>query len=106
MPDFKALFDAVPGLYLVLDPNLRVVAVTDAYAQATMIRRNDIIGMHVFDLFPDNPCDPSADGVRNLRASFNQVIQSRQPDALMVQRYDVRKPDWKVAGLRSATGAR
>ena len=37
--DFKALFESAPGLYLVLDPNLRIVAASDAYLQATLIRR-------------------------------------------------------------------
>ncbi len=37
--DFRALFEAAPGLFLVLDPELRIVAVSDAYLDATMIRR-------------------------------------------------------------------
>jgi len=38
-PDFQALFEAAPGSYLVLDPGLRVVAVSDAYLRATMTER-------------------------------------------------------------------
>ena len=30
-PDFRALFEAVPGLYLVLSPTFTIVAVSDAY---------------------------------------------------------------------------
>ena len=92
-PNFKTLFEALPGLYLVLDRNLRIVAVTDAYAKATMTDREHIIGRHIFELFPDNPDDPSADGVRNLFASFNRVLQSHTADAMVVQKYDVRKPE-------------
>jgi PAS domain-containing protein len=29
--DFRALFEAVPGLYLVLRPDFTIVAVSDAY---------------------------------------------------------------------------
>ena len=41
-PDFRALFEHAPGLYLVLDPGLVIVAVTDAYAAATMTARDDV----------------------------------------------------------------
>jgi hypothetical protein len=67
-PDFEALFASLLGLYMVLDPNLRVVAATDAYLQATMTRRAGIVGRHVFEVFPDNPDDPSADAVCNSAA--------------------------------------
>ena len=98
-PNFKTLFEALPGLYLVLDRNLRIVAVTDAYAKATMTDREHIIGRHIFELFPDNPDDPSADGVRNLFASFNRVLQSHTADAMVVQKYDVRKPESEGGGF-------
>jgi PAS domain S-box-containing protein len=98
-PDFKALFEALPGLYLILDPDLRIRAVTDAYAKATLIRREHIIGRHIFELFPDNPEDPSADGVRNLLASFNRVLRSHAADAMVVQKYDVRRPESEGGGF-------
>ncbi|QWV91703.1 PAS domain-containing protein [Geomonas oryzisoli] len=92
-PDFKKLFEKAPGLYLVLDPQLRAVAATDAYLEATLTTREGIIGKHIFEIFPDNPDDPSADSVRNSRASFNRVVQTRQPDTIGLQRHDVRRPD-------------
>ena len=39
MPDFRVLFESVPGLYLVLTPDLRIAAVSDAYLRATQIDR-------------------------------------------------------------------
>lgn len=59
-PDFRVVFESLPGLYLVLDPDLRIVAVSDAYAQATMTKREEILGRGIFDVFPDNPADPQA----------------------------------------------
>src|SRR5688572_4898114 len=91
--DFRALFEATPGLYLVLRGDLTIVAVTDAYLRATMTTRCDIVGQHIFDVFPDNPSDQSATGVSNLRASLERVIASRRADAMAVQKYDVRKPE-------------
>ena len=100
MPDFKALFEATPGLYLVLTPpGFRIVAVSDAYLRATMTERAAILGRGLFEVFPDNPDDPAADGVRNLRASLERVVQLRRPDTMSVQKYDIRKPDSEGGGF-------
>jgi signal transduction histidine kinase len=98
-PDFRALFEAAPGLYLVLDPELRIVAASDAYLGATMTRRDQIIGRGIFEVFPDNPEDPEATGVRNLSASLNRVRQKRVPDAMAVQKYDIQKPPEEGGGF-------
>ncbi len=91
-PDFRTLFESAPGLYLVLTPDLRIVAVSNAYLHATMTTREEIMGRGLFEVFPDNPEDPAADGVRNLRASLDRVLQTRAGDAMAVQKYDVRRP--------------
>jgi PAS domain S-box-containing protein len=92
-PDFKALFEAVLGRYLVLTPTLRIVAASDAYLRATMTVRDDIVGRDLFEVFPDNPGDPGATGETNLRTSLARVRQFRMPDAMAIQKYDVRRPD-------------
>ena len=98
-PDFQALFQSAPGLYLVLAPDLAILAVTDAYLHATMTKREDILGRGVFDVFPDNPNDPSATGVRNLRTSLQRVLQDKTSDAMAVQKYDIRKPESEGGGF-------
>ena len=98
-PDYQSLFESGPALYLVLDPDLRIVAVSDAYGTATMTRREDILGRGIFDVFPDNPEDPQADGVRNLTASLQRVLQPRAGDAMRVQKYDIRKPEADGGGF-------
>jgi signal transduction histidine kinase/ActR/RegA family two-component response regulator len=98
-PDFRALFEAAPGLYLVLDPEFRIVAVSGAYLEATMTRREDILGRDIFDVFPDNPEDPAATGVANLRASLERVRQHRAPDTMAVQKYDIRRPSAEGGGF-------
>jgi len=90
-PDFRRLFEGAPGLYLVLDPQLTIVAVTNAYLTATMTTREDILGRNVFEAFPDNPDDPDATGVADLTASFDRVRSELRPDTLPVQHYDVRR---------------
>src|ERR1700754_3909238 len=91
--DHRALFEAAPGAYLVLSPELTILAASDAYLQATMTARAAIVGRPLFDVFPDNPDDPSADGVANLRASLGRVLALRRPDRMGIQRYDIRRPE-------------
>jgi hypothetical protein len=91
--DFGAIFEATPGANLVLSPDLDIVivAVSDDYLSATMTQRRDIVDRPLFDVFPDNPADPSADGVSNLRASLERVMASGRSDTMKVQRYDIRR---------------
>jgi len=98
-PDFRVLFESAPGLYLVLDRSLRIVAVSDAYLHATMTAREQIVGRGVFEVFPDNPDDPSATGVANLNASLARVLAERRPDTMAVQKYDIRQPDAEGGGF-------
>ena len=93
--DFKRLFEAAPGLSLVLlpnDPTYTIIGVSNAYADATFTRREDIVGRGVFDVFPDNPDDRHATGVNNLHASLRRVLATRAADAMAVQKYDIRRP--------------
>src|SRR5437870_512376 len=98
-PDFRALFEAAPGLYLVLDPDLCIVAVSDAYLAATMTKRDEIIGRGIFDVFPDNPDDPAATGESNLRTSLERVRRHCVVDTMAVQKYDIRRPAEEGGGF-------
>jgi PAS domain S-box-containing protein len=91
--DFRVLFESAPGSYLALDPDLTIVAVSNAYAAATMTRRDALVGQHLFTAFPDNPDDPEAEGVVNLKASLDRVCRERVVDVMPVQKYDIRRPD-------------
>lgn len=90
---FRALFESLPGLYLVLKPDFTIVAVSDAYLRATMTKREEIMGRGLFDVFPDNPGDPAATGTAKLRASLDRVLLGAAADPMAIQRYDVRRPD-------------
>ena len=91
-PDFRALFESAPGLYLVLDLDLRIVAATEAYLVARTTKRKRSVGRDVFDVFPDNPDDPTANGVVNLRESLERVRETCVPDTMAVQKHQGRRP--------------
>ncbi|MBK6263811.1 PAS domain-containing protein [Marivirga sp. S37H4] len=91
--DFAHLFDSLPGLYLILSKDLTIITANKAYTRATMTNKEDIVGRGMFDVFPDNPEDESADGVSNLSKSLQSVIKNKMPHTMAVQKYDVKRPD-------------
>ncbi len=98
-PDFRLLFESVPGLYLVLTADFTIAGVSNAYLEATKTQRDAIIGRGLFEIFPDNPDDPAATGARNLRESLERVVKTRAGDAMAVQKYDIRLPESEGGGF-------
>jgi PAS domain S-box-containing protein len=98
-PDFRRIFEASPGCYLVLATDLTIVASSDAYLRATMTRRAEILGRNLFDVFPDNPDDPEATGVANLRASLGRVLAEKRAHVMTIQKYDIRRPESAGGGF-------
>jgi len=91
--ELRSLFESLPGLFLVLNPDLTIVTASEAYLNATMTKREEIVGRGIFEVFPDNPEDITASGVSNLRTSLDRVRQNGVADTMSIQRYDVRRPD-------------
>jgi signal transduction histidine kinase len=87
--DYERLFQAAPAPRLILAPDLTIVAVNRAYLAATVQQPEALLGKSLFDAFPDNPADPSADGVQNLRGSLERVLATGKPDSMALQRYDI-----------------
>jgi PAS fold len=67
-----------------------VISSNLAYLRATLKNHASIAGHNMFEVFPDNPGDPMADGVRNPSTSLRDVLRTRQPHRMARQRYDVR----------------
>jgi len=100
--DFRRLFESAPGLYLVVRPDtpaFTIVAVSQSYLDATGTAREPILGRGIFELFPDDPDHPRPSGPRDLRASLDRVVMNRVPDAMVVQKYDVARPQLEGGGF-------
>jgi signal transduction histidine kinase len=90
--DYKAVFNATVAPLLVLTPDFVIVAANDSYLRVTGRTRADLLGQHVFTVFPPNPDaanDPHAQGVEALRASLSRVVATGRLDTMALQRYDV-----------------
>jgi len=93
--DYQRLFESAPDCYLIVLPDAKftIVEATEAYAQVTQTKREQILGKGVFEIFPDNPNDPKATGVANITASFNRVITQKAPDQMVAIKYDIPLKD-------------
>ncbi|MFD6277362.1 PP2C family protein-serine/threonine phosphatase [Streptomyces sp. NPDC060209] len=89
--DFSAFFDATPSPYLMLDTDLVISYVNTAYLHTTGRTRDQLIGKYFFDALPEHP--GLRDGAQqNLRASLRRVLDTGEPDTLVLQRYDIPVP--------------
>ena len=91
--DHLKVFETVPDLYLILSPDLHILTASNAYLEATLTLREEIVGKLMFDAFPDNPDTPQANSVSNLHTSLKQVLATGKPHHMALQRYDVPRPE-------------
>ena len=87
---YRELFDKTPIIGFVVDEQMRIVAITDRCVSASGFVREDVIGRDVFETFPDNPDDPTANGTQVLRESLERAFATGLAERLPRQRYDAR----------------
>jgi PAS domain-containing protein len=87
--DFAALFDVAPNAYMVVDGGLRYVAANAAYLEVTSSTREDLLGRHVFERFPNDPADPNNVPAQMLRKSLERVLATGTRDHLATIPYRV-----------------
>ncbi|MGW1931374.1 PP2C family protein-serine/threonine phosphatase [Streptomyces sp. NPDC001919] len=76
-----------------LTPDLAYADVNEEYVRLSGRTREQLVGRYLFDVFPDNPDDPTATGARNLEASLRRVLATGERDTMALQRYDVESVD-------------
>lgn len=99
--NYKNVFDASPALSLLLKPDkdFTIIDASDSYLKATFTIRNEIVDKGLFTVFPDNPDEPGATGIKNLRSSLLKVIERKKTDEMPVQKYDIPLPKEKGGGF-------
>ncbi|WP_250470157.1 MULTISPECIES: ATP-binding protein [unclassified Caballeronia] len=92
---FQIVFNSLPsGNYLLSPtPEAKILAVNDAFLQASSRTREELVGMSLFDAFPGDPDDGEDTGELALRQSLARVLESGKSDQLPAQRYPIRIED-------------
>ncbi|WP_246844918.1 HWE histidine kinase domain-containing protein [Altererythrobacter sp. TH136] len=91
--DFAALLAKSPNPYVLIDRDLTIVWMNDAYLAATGRRREDILGQGMFQAFPS---DPASESHRSLESSFSRVLRTGEVDELALIRYDIANPSGEM----------
>jgi len=91
--NFEALFGASPNPYVLVAPDLSLVAMNDAYLAATLRKREDLVGRTMFEAFPS---DPTSDSYQLLNASLARVFETGLPDEIALIRYDIPLPTGEI----------
>ena len=79
-PDFRRILEGLPGQVLVLAPDgprFTILAASDAYLDATLTQRAEIVGKGVFEVFPD--MRPRDHGRRRCADLLQRVVDERRP---------------------------
>lgn len=91
--DFLNIITYSPKEQLILSPDFEIIHASNSYLEATMADKRNIVGKDMFEAFPDNPNDAQANGVKNLKASLDEVLRTQKPHKMPIQKYDVPGPD-------------
>ena len=94
--DSLKILETIPNSYLVVSPSLYIITASNKFLEATGTTREFLKGKHIFDAFPDNPDLPDAYGMKNINASLQEVLLTKLPHFMDIQRYDV--PDIQRPG--------
>ena len=85
--NFKALFEEAPGLILVLNPSFTILAISDAYVEATYTKREDLLGKHFFDVFQDTK---NTTAVAETKSSLEYVLKNKKPHVIPMLRMEIK----------------
>lgn len=94
--DFQKLFSKIPEAIVVVSPDYKIVAASDAYLKLTMRSHSDIIGLHfLLEAFPDPAFTYEENPVRK---SLDRALESKEVDYLDVIRYDIARSEAEGGG--------
>ncbi|WP_030716556.1 PP2C family protein-serine/threonine phosphatase [Streptomyces sp. NRRL S-237] len=90
--DYAAVFRALPGMVALLTPDLVYADANHDFLRLAGRTREELLGRYIFDVFPENPNDRAAAGMRETRESMLRVVGSGERDTMALLRYDIEDP--------------
>ncbi|MFI5881619.1 PP2C family protein-serine/threonine phosphatase [Streptomyces sp. NPDC051554] len=90
--DYEAVFRDLPGMVALLTPELVYVDANQDFERLSGRKREELVGRYIFDVFPENPKDPAAAGMRETRESMLRAATTGERDTMALLRYDIEDP--------------
>lgn len=84
--DYATIFHSLPVPFMVLDRDLRFVDANASYCAATLTQRQDLIGRHVFEAFPEE-----GENLRRYQEAFERAL-SGEENVIALFPYSVPRP--------------
>ncbi|MGP4006797.1 SpoIIE family protein phosphatase [Streptomyces sp. 4N124] len=91
--DYEAVFKGLPGMVALLTPELVYADVNEDFLRISGRKREQVVGRYIFDVFPENPDNPTSKGMHNVQTSMRRVVATGERDTMALQRYDVESPE-------------
>ncbi|WP_149180975.1 SpoIIE family protein phosphatase [Streptomyces sp. TRM49041] len=91
--DYAAVFHALPGMVALLTPDLVYADANEDFLRLAGRTPEQLLGRYIFDVFPENPDDPAAAGMRETQASMLRVVATGERDTMALLRYDIEDPE-------------
>ena len=85
--DYRALFHALPGAYLLLAPDGTIVDNSDQHVAVSLLPREQAVGRHIFEAYPGDPQSQA-----DLLAAQEAVRRTLQAHVMPLLRYDIARP--------------
>ncbi|MEU6255676.1 SpoIIE family protein phosphatase [Streptomyces sp. NPDC047043] len=87
--DYAAVFRALPGMVALLTPDLVYADANEDFLRLAGRTREQLLGRYIFDVFPENPNEPAAAGMRETEASMRRAVDTGERDTMALLRYDI-----------------
>jgi len=94
--DPRRVFDVLPTPYLVLDRQLQIVGMNEAYLKITQRDREELLGRYVFEAFPEAP-----DRLALFREAFERALAG-VANVLAKTAFSIPRPAAEGGGYRRA----
>jgi PAS domain S-box-containing protein len=91
--DYKAVFEASLSPYLVLSLDFMILAANEAYAKANRLKRNELMGRSIFDIYSTQSANVNLAVGHQLRISLERVLRDRTSDVMPIQKYNIPRCD-------------
>ncbi|MFF4255010.1 PP2C family protein-serine/threonine phosphatase [Streptomyces sp. NPDC001663] len=87
--DYATVFRALPGMVALLTPDLVYADANEDFLRLAGRTREQLLGRYIFDVFPENPNEPAAAGMRETEASMRRAVDTGERDTMALLRYDI-----------------
>ena len=92
-PEFKSLFESLPGIYVILNPDLVITAASNTYLTATNTKREKLIGRSFLEITSSNPNNEIFTNFLNYITSLNNKPKNGIPKSIEMLQYDIIRAD-------------